>query len=228
MPEQDDRQQITAVEQQRRNRRRYNIYLNSEFAFSIHEDVMIKHRVLKGEWMTPGDVEAILHEEGYYTAYAQALSWLGRRPHSSLEVQKYLKRKGIDSEMSSLILTRLSEQGYINDSDFAEWLVEQRILSQGKGRRWVKQELQQSGVAPEFIQNAMGRLDEEAEYASALETARKRWRLSKGDPAEKKRKLSAYLLRRGIPGSIVSRAIRQLKDEFAEASEIDDEEAYFD
>ena len=36
------------VEKQKQGRYRYNIFLNEEFAFSVHEDILVKHRLIKG------------------------------------------------------------------------------------------------------------------------------------------------------------------------------------
>ena len=50
---------ITKVEKQKRGKHRYNIYLNEEYAFSVHEDILIKHRLNKGESLHPQEIERL-------------------------------------------------------------------------------------------------------------------------------------------------------------------------
>ena len=42
---------ITSIEKQKKSRFRYNIFLNEQFAFSVHEDMLVKHRLLKGQYI---------------------------------------------------------------------------------------------------------------------------------------------------------------------------------
>jgi len=211
---------ITSVEQQKRNKRRYNIYVNESFAFSVHEDVLVKYRLFKGESIDNERLQEVIHAEERQEVYAHAIRYIGRSPRSVKEVRQKLKQKGYEQSLVDLTIERLKNEKYIDDGMFAMQWTEHRIMYQSKGRNWVKQELQQKGVASENIQEAIASLDEETELAYACKLAAKKLPSLKGEPYERKRKLAAFLLRRGYTSSTVSQAVKEVTNESLEEWEM--------
>ncbi|MDT2237281.1 hypothetical protein P7H19_14695 [Paenibacillus larvae] len=87
-------QRITKVERQKRSKHRYNIYLDEEYAFSVHEDIMIKHRLLKNEEVETSRLQEIMLDEERQSAYLKAIKQIGIRPRSMHEVRQKLGRDG--------------------------------------------------------------------------------------------------------------------------------------
>jgi regulatory protein len=204
---------ITSVEKQKRSRYRYNIYINDLFAFSVHEDMLVKYRLLKGEYVNAARIEAIITEDENHKALMEALRYVGRRPRSSKEIEIKLQEKGYSEEAITITIQKLVEQKIIDDEQFANLWTEHRIFSQKKGRRWVQQELKQKGLSKELINEAMANVDEEAELKAAYDTAKKKWDTIKGEAYERKQKLASFMLRRGYPSSMVSIVIKQVTGE---------------
>lgn len=200
---------ITSVERQKGNKKRYNLFIDGVFAFSVHEDIMIRHRLLKGELVEAESIGVIVMDDERHQAYLEAIRYVGRRPRSEQEVRLHLKEKEYEPERIREVVERLSSEGYLDDEAFAKLWTENRILSQKKGRRWVEMELSQKGVDDGDIASALGSIDPEEEYAAARESALKKWRTAGGDPAERKRKLMTYLLRRGYSHDLVKRVVRE-------------------
>jgi regulatory protein len=205
--------QITQVERQKRHKHRYNIFVNGEFSFAVHEDLLVKYRLLKGETIDDIDLAAIIAEDEKHRAYLDALQMIGRRPRSTKEVKVKLQHKGYEMPMIDQVTAQLQEQGYIDDGQFAKLWTEQRIYSQKKGRRWVQMELSQKGLSKESISEAMGAINSEDELQMATEVARKKWGTESGEEWDKRRRLTAFLLRRGYPNDIVKQAIKQVTGE---------------
>lgn len=201
---------ITSVEKQKRRTYRYNIYLNDNYAFSIHEDMLIKYRLLKGEVVNREQLKTIIAEEDRHQAFLAAISYIGRRPRSKKEVARKLKEKGYEEETISTIIQRLVEQKYLDDEQFAKMWTEHRIFSQKKGRRWVQQELSQKGIASDLILSAFSEVTEESEYECAMVIALKKWKVVKGEKMERRRKLAAFLLQRGYTNSMVRNIVKQV------------------
>lgn len=197
----NDEMRITSVERQPKNKSRYNIHINEVYAFSVHEDILIKHRILKGELVEEDRLADIIKEDERQSAYLQAIRFISHRPRSAKELSLKLKEKGYESDCIEHAIERMRQLNYVNDQVFAVHVTEQRVYSQNKGRRLVQQELAQKGVPKEDIIEALGKLDEERELESLLELGRKRWRQQSGTPIEKKRKLWAFLMRRGFTSS---------------------------
>lgn len=211
---------ITKVELQVRKKNRYNIYINEEYAFSLHEDMLIKHRLHKGEEIDRPAVERIMQDEERHAAYLRGLLILGRRSHSRLEMKQKLRTAGYEAQVCEYVIERLQDQGYLNDTMFAQQLADQRISFNRKGRNFVRHELQAKGVSKEQIAQTLESLDVEAEYEAALPLALRKWKSTSGTRIDKKRKTMGLLLRRGYTQSLVRRVIEEIQrsTEFDEES----------
>ncbi|MCZ8519979.1 MULTISPECIES: RecX family transcriptional regulator [Paenibacillus] len=216
---------ITKVEQQKRTKSRYNIYIDESFAFSVHEDILIRHHLLKGEVVERETLVKILTEEERNRAYLDAIRLLSSRLRSAHEIRSRLKLKGYGPDLISGVVERLRKENYLNDAEFAQMLTKQRVLSQKKGRHFIKQELQQKGVAKEEILEAIAGVDEETEYEMAHQLAVKRYAGEmRKDPLKARRKIAGFLQRRGYPGSVVSRVLGTLPRHSDESEWEDPEE----
>lgn len=201
---------ITLVEKQKRGKHRYNIFLNEQYAFSVHEDIMVKHRLLKGEVIDQNFAATILQDEERNSAYVKALRMIGRRPHSSSEVKRKLKEHGFEQPIIQWTCDTLEQQNYINDEEFAKMWTESRVSSQRKGRNLVRQELQMKGINKELVKEAIETIDPEEEFQGALKLAQNKWKQTSGTPIEKKRKTIAFLMRRGFTSAVISKALSQI------------------
>lgn len=217
---------ITAVERQRRAAGRYLIYIDGQYAFTVHEDILVKHRLTKGERVDEQKMRLVLEDEEQQRAWSDALKQVGRRPRSEKEIRQYLRRKQVLPTLIDRIVVRLKEQRYIDDADFAAQWTEQRIFSQKKGRRLIKQELQHKGIAPATIQETLNQVPAEEEDRLAYELGLKKWKQTAGGGLDKQRKTAAYLLRRGYSNQTVSGVIRRLRETFREEAGGEDGEEW--
>ncbi|NOV03092.1 regulatory protein RecX [Paenibacillus planticolens] len=207
---------ITKVEKQKRGKHRYNIFLNEEYAFSVHEDILIKHRLSKGEIVNHEEIERIIQDEEQNSAYMKALRVIGRRPHSSSELKRKLKETGYEPPVIDWVIEKLASQNYLNDEEFAKMWTDSRIISQKKGRNLVRQELQQKGIHKELVKHAMENINPEDELAGAMKLAQTKWKQTSGETFDKKRKTAAFLMRRGYTGTVVNKVLGQLSSESSE------------
>lgn len=204
---------ITSIEKQKKSRFRYNIFLNEQFAFSVHEDMLVKHRLLKGQYINAARIEEIITEDEYHKAYMVALRFVGYRPRSRKEIEVRLREKGHAEDAISRTIQKLVEQKIIDEEQFAIMWTEDRLFLQKKGRRLIQQELQQKGLSKEQIQGALANVDEEAELEAAYDTAKKKWLTTKGEPFERKHKLAGFMLRRGYSSTMVNTVLKRVTGE---------------
>lgn len=209
---------ITAVERQAKQKQRYNVFIDGEFAFGVHEDVLIKHRLIKGARVVPDQLVEVLREDELQSAYLRVLRWLGSRQRTEKEIQRYLNRNKYEPTIVAEVIARVRSEGYVDDERFSQTVAEERLISHGKGKNWIRQELLHKGVDRSIVQMTLSQIDEDAELRSATEIARKRWRTTgdKGDAREARRKLTAFLARRGFTASIVQSAVRSVTADSAD------------
>lgn len=202
---------ITSVEQQKKQRQRYNVFIDEQFAFAVHEDVLVRHRLFKGQIVSPGQLEEVLKDEERQQAYLQAIRWLGLRPRTEREIRMYLGRKEYEPSVIDVCLEQLASQGYVDDDRFSHALAEERLQRHGKGKQWIKHELLQKGVDKRTVEEAVGAIGSEEEKDACAALAAKRWPAlaRSGDRNAAKRKLYAYLARRGFSAEAAREAVRR-------------------
>ncbi|WP_132305528.1 RecX family transcriptional regulator [Paenibacillus sp. BK033] len=217
--------EISAVEQDRKDRKRYHIYTNGveEPLLSVHEDLLIKFRLFKGTELTSEAIAEIADEDERYHAYALAIAYLGIKARTRKQIEQYLLRKEFEPEPIAYALERLESEHIVDDGEYARHFAKQRIRYSQKGSRWIRQELQQRGVSREAASEALDSIDKDDELASAVHAAKKKWRSLKGENREKRQKLMAFLMRRGFPSDVVKQAAKAAIDE-AEFEQADEDE----
>lgn len=190
---------ITRVEQQKKNSRRYNVYIDDSFAFGVHEDVLVKYRLIKGKELDKQEYKEILEAEERKKVEHKALRFLSYRARSRQEMQQYLRQQEYDLALIEDVLRELEVKKLIDDRQFAKQWSEDRILYKQKGPLMIKAELQQKGLAASDIEEAMENINDQEALSACLKLGQKKWEQLKKEQDARKReyKLKQYLLRRG-------------------------------
>jgi len=203
---------ITKIEQQKRHKHRYNVYVDGDYAFAVHEDIVVKYRLLKDATFSKSFIDDVIYEEEKHDAFRAALRYIGRAMHSKKEVANKLASKGYEEDIITGVLNRLIEQRFIDDHEYATTLARQRMRMNKKGPLWIKRELTQKGISKDEIKSALDQFDESDQLEQALALATKRWDLDKGDELVKLRKVMNLLQRRGYTMEVTQKVISKLKN----------------
>lgn len=201
---------ITKIAPQRRDDRRLNVFLDGRFAFGLDATLAEERGLRVGQELTPGEVAALQADDEVRVATDRALAFLTYRPRSIREVRDRLAKKGVEPAVIDAVLARLAGWGYVGDEDFARYWVENREQHQPRGKRLLQQELWKKGVERETVARVLEE-SEIDEVAGALALARKRVAQFRAlDDATKRRRLAAYLQRRGYDYPTIKRALDTL------------------
>jgi regulatory protein len=219
---------ITAIQVQRNNPNRVNVYLDGEFAFGVARIVAAWLQV--GQMLDEGKIAELQAEDSRERAMQQALLFLSYRARSENEIRKNLSKHEIPDAVIEETLERLRREGFADDKKFASAWVENRSTFRPRGRRALALELRQKGIDDHTIESALEGIDDEAlAYEAGQKKARKlALSLSKGQEwTEFRKKMSEFLARRGFSYSVIAPIVKRLWNEaHAEGEEqiIDDEE----
>jgi regulatory protein len=213
---------ITRLAFQQHTADRVNVYLDGRFTFALPALEAVRLQV--GQFLADDAIERLQALDAGQKAYDRAIRFLGYRPRSRAEVRRRLSAAGIDPELVDATLARLAEQGYLDDTEFARYWVENRQQFRPKGAQALRQELRQRGVEGAAIESALAGIDPaESAYEAARGWARRLNALAQADPVAYRRKLSDFLLRRGfgyeIAREVVTRLVRELQDGTAASDE---------
>lgn len=143
----------------------------------------------------------------------RAIAMLARARRSRLELERRLRRLADAPEHIQRVLDRLADSGLLDDESVARAEAASRFR-RGEGRRKVQQRLAAKGIDRRTAEQVLGEvMEEEAvdELALCTEAAERRQRaLHSLPPAVQRRRLMAYLQRRGFSGDTIGRVMRAL------------------
>jgi regulatory protein len=186
---------ISAIEPQKKNPQRVNIYLDGEFAFGLASIVAAWLKV--GQVLDEARIAALQNEDEGEAVYQKALHFLSYRPRSSDEVRRNLTKREIAEPLVEATVERLRQAGLLNDAAFAQAWVENRAAFRPRSKSALRVELRRKGLDDEVIGSV---LDEQVdEEALARQAARKYARRLAGlEWPDFRQKLGGFLARRGF------------------------------
>lgn len=202
---------ITDVSIQARNPNRVNVSVDGKYRFSLDIAQVVELGIKQHQDYTDEQLLQFESESMFGKLYAQALEYCLLRPHSEKEVRDYLHRKtftskyrsrttgeikekpGVSQADADRVLVRLLEKGYVDDTVFTEWWVQNRNVKKGTSSRKLYNELLQKGITQDIINQIMQKniRDEKGELLKIIKRKRNRY-------GADTQKFIAYLARQGF------------------------------
>ena len=213
---------ITKIEYQKNNKNRVNIYLDDSFAFGIDLNIMIKYSLSKNMELEEGFIEEILKAEEEINVYNYALSVLSRTFKSEKQLIAKLTEKGYDKQFIDIAIIKLKEKKYLDDEQYSEILINNKITVSKYGKRRIKQDLYNKGISNDIIDEKLSLISDDDELGRALSLGRKKLRTIKNDDERRSIKLTNHLINKGFEYSTVKKAVvALLKQECCDFDDFD-------
>ena len=199
--------QITAIHVQKHDPNRLNIELDGEFAFGLSRLVAAWLKV--GDLLDEDRINTLIKSDSSEVAYQKAIRLLDYRPRTEKEIRQRLAQKEFSTLEIDQVVLRLKRANLVQDQQFAKMWIENRNDYHPRSQRLMRYELRIKGVAEQTIESALADSADDLELATraAAQYARK---LNFQDRVLFRKKLSAYLARRGFSYGTISPVIRDL------------------
>lgn len=126
-------------------------------------------------------------------------------------MEERLKEKGFEENVIVEILGELKGYKYLDDRQFAESYINDRMNFNPRGKLLIKKELREKGVPENIIEEKTEKLiGEEKEIESAKKLAEKKLRITgdKGGKNKTNQKIISYLRSKGYSFEIISQAVK--------------------
>lgn len=198
---------ITALETQKRNPDRLNVYLDNVFAFGISKFVAAWLSV--GQRISEEKLQELTKRNEYEKAYQTALSYIGYKDRTKFEVKTRLEKAGFPSEFIQKTISELEDKEYINDLRFAQHWVEIRSETKPRGRYLLSLELKKKGVVESIIKDVLTNIPDEEDLAREFGEKYMR-KLSDVDRKVFVKKMTGALMRKGFSYSVTKEIIGNL------------------
>jgi regulatory protein len=200
---------ITALAYQKRNMDRVNVYLDGKFAFGLA--AIEAARLHVGQTLSDEEISKLRMRDDIERAHGRALDYLSYRPRSESEVRHNLSEKDVEDQIVDVVVERLKRAGLLDDREFARYWVKNRARFNPRGLRGLRYEMQQKGVSRDIIDDALETFDVEAAARKTAEAGARR--LSHEDSSAFRRKLQAYMVRRGFSYAVIQPLVEEMVDE---------------
>lgn len=201
---------VTALEAQKRNPNRVNVHLDGGYAFSLSRIVAAWLSI--GRDLSDAQIEKLQQDDHFEQAAQVALRFIAYKPRTSAEVRRRLQESKFPDSAIEHTISRFTQNGLINDGQFARDWVETRQVFHPRSARQMDFELRQKGVQHEDIAAALDEIENDEQMAFRLAN-QKIGRYDDLDFNEFRRRLGGMLSRRGFSYETVTRVINRLWSE---------------
>lgn len=193
---------ITSVEPAPRPQGAVAVHVDGAPFRIVPQEVARRHGIAGGQTLSDEALAQLAVECDRAAALEDAFRYLSYRPRSRRELELYLRRRGHGETPSGAAVQRCEQLGYVNDREFAVSFARERIRLRPRGTSAMLAELGRLGVDRRIAANAVAEAFEredvsERDLLAGLATRRAR-QLEGEDPARARRRLVAYLVRRGF------------------------------
>lgn len=187
--------------------KRISVFLDGRYAFSVGAEVLATERIEIGQELSAERIEMLVRSERLRRCLDAAMRYLGYRPRSESELRARLRQRGFDEGAIEATIDRLKERRLLDDEAFAQFWRDNRESFRPRSQRLTRLELRRKGVDAGIIEQVVRDIDDgESAYRAALSRGQ-RW--AGGDFEEFRRRMGAYLRRRGFGFRDIDSAIKR-------------------
>ena len=214
---------ITSVEPQK-GPKRFNIFLDGNFAFGADEDLVVDKRLIPGKEISLDDLQQLVKDAEIGKLMERMYRLFNVRQRSEKEVRDYLKnlsfRRKLKGEeklgefIIDTIVQLMKRKGMLDDKQFATSWMQSRSRKYGPQR--IKQELYKKGIDREIIEEVVSgqraHTESGEDYSAVaeklLEKRIDRWK--ELPQIKQKKKAYEFLLRRGFDYEEVKNTVENI------------------
>lgn len=146
-------------------------------------------------------------------AYEKAKYYCAYQERCHRETKEKLYSFGIRKEQVELLLSRLIEEGYLNEERFSIQFAGGKFRMKQWGKKKIEQRLKEKQVSNYCIKKALAQISDEDYEHTLKKMATQKWELLKGEKNIfiKTHKLQDYLLQKGYEYEWVKEIIKNIK-----------------
>lgn len=205
---------VTGIVASARREGRFVVLADGHDFATVSLEILERLQLRVGQRLTESVTAQLLEESATLSTYDRALNMLAAQPRSARDLRRRLVLKGEEPQRADVAIERLRARGFIDDEQFARAFTRSRVASQGASKRRLQQELFKRGVTREVADEAIADVwaTENVDDDAAVEqTARKKLRSLGGlDAPTRRRRLYAFLARRGYEADAIRRTMTRV------------------
>lgn len=176
---------------------RCNIFLDGDFAFGVDYSIKEKFDLYKGKSLDQETIQVLKDQDNIKKAKNKAYQYLSYRQRTCKEVSNYLESKDFNNTTVENTISQLLNEGYLDDSKFAETFLLEKSNLKAYGPYKIKYELKNKGVENNIIESTLSIYQEDIEELTRLVSTKYKSTIEKEDKKIIYRKVGGFLQRKG-------------------------------
>ncbi len=202
---------ITAIEVQKKDKNRYNLYLDNKFFSGVSSETIVKNHLKVGMELDAKKLGEILSETERQKALAKSLDYISKSIKTRKQIKEYLLSKGYLEEVVYFVLEKLTEYGLIDDKEYSVRYIE--AYSKTQGRKLIEYKLMMKGVRKEDVILAFEETNDSIDNFDNVYNLALKHLKGKEKTKENYAKTYRYLAGKGYLFEDIDRAISKIRDE---------------
>lgn len=137
----------------------YDVQFSDGTDMTMHEETVVRFQLLPGKTVDKDELQSIQDQLNIDQAYIKAIQYISYKLRSEHEINKYLEEDYTEAVRREVI-ERLSKEGYLDDVQYAEALMQTMYKTTIKGPGDLRRALRDHRVDPETINEYVDKFDD--------------------------------------------------------------------
>ena len=194
------KRKILSIKRSTRYNDRIIVKLDDKSVFRVPEDAFVLNPFHIGETVTLDEIEDYDVKMRLQEAKDAAFKLLSFRMRSIAEMRKRLKEKSFSQIEIDHVIDKLTKLNYLNDFEFGQAFVKEKIKNKKIGPKAIKSELFPHQLSPDFVDELIESVYKKYKINDLITFHLKRKKIKKNTQMNKSdlSRLNNYLLRKGF------------------------------
>lgn len=177
----------------------------------LYEDIILKYNLLVKKKISLKDINNYLNENKYYEVYYNALSHINHKMRCEEELRNYLISKNYDKEHIDKVIDKLIEQNIINDNQYINAFINDKIYLTNDGPYKIKNNLLNFKIDENLVDEYLSKIENEVWDKKITKIIEKRLKLNNSSNGQFKYKTFNYLINLGYPKELINEKLSNIK-----------------
>lgn len=141
----------------------YTVTFSNGREMDLYEEVILRYELLLKKEIDARKLTELISFQEECDVYYVALKYIKARLRSCYEVSEFLKKRDYPQEFIDSAVSKLVDQGYLNDYQYASSFLHEQFITTSRGPNKIIYELTKKGIAKDIIEEVMSSYTKEVE-----------------------------------------------------------------
>lgn len=204
---------------------KYKIELDNGEKITTYEDVLLEENILYKKEIDNELLNKINIRNDYYKIYTKALKYIMTKIRSEKEINIYLNKQNIEDKDKEKIISKLKNNGMVNDNNFYIAYISDRIRLSNDGPNKIKNELLNHNIDLNKINEELFKYNDLI-YEKLDKLINKKIKTNKDSEYIMKQKLTNHFINLGYDKEMISEILSNIKVDNSKSLKLEYEKQY--